>query len=209
MMYTVEQVDETKLRMIVSSFTGLSKPYIGNIKKQNDLADLGNNVMDSVSMEVKHSLDNERKRVLSFLKSEIDSRKIRVVHSEKGLIISLSVGSFYKEKSDEINMELARDSIQKISQFLMGLPQEFDIHIEGHTDSIPIYKKEKFKSNWILSIRRATSLLHYLSDYGVNEKRMQVFGFSDTCPLFPNDTPESMAYNKRVDVVIVNRKNHK
>ncbi len=57
--------------------------------------------------------------------------------------------------------------------------------------------------NWELSSQRAINVLHYLSDFGVNEQQFQVSGMADTVPLVSNDTPEGRAYNRRVDLVIL------
>jgi chemotaxis protein MotB len=46
-------------------------------------------------------------------------------------------------------------------------------------------------------------VLHYLSDIGIEENRFQVAGFADTMPIASNNTPEERAYNRRVDVVIL------
>jgi chemotaxis protein MotB len=37
----------------------------------------------------------------------------------------------------------------------------------------------------------------------VNENRFQVAGFADTMPISRNDTEEGRAYNRRVDIIIL------
>ena len=60
-----------------------------------------------------------------------------------------------------------------------------------------------FPSNWELSATRAVNVLHYLADYGVRENGFSVAGYADTRPKFSNDTAESRAYNRRVDIIIL------
>jgi chemotaxis protein MotB len=74
--------------------------------------------------------------------------------------------------------------------------------IEGHTDNTNL-ESLQWPSNWELSSARAINGLHYLSDYGVGEEQFSVAGYADTRPKFPNDSAESRAYNRRVDIVIL------
>ena len=47
------------------------------------------------------------------------------------------------------------------------------------------------------------NVLHYLADYGADENRFSIAGYADTKPKFSNDTPEGRAYNRRVDIIIL------
>jgi chemotaxis protein MotB len=60
-----------------------------------------------------------------------------------------------------------------------------------------------WRDNWELSSARAIAVLRYLSAIGVQENRFQVAGFADTMPVSANNTPEGRAYNRRVDVIII------
>jgi chemotaxis protein MotB len=75
--------------------------------------------------------------------------------------------------------------------------------VEGHTDSTPIDPAGPWESNWELSTARSIAVLHYLTGLGIEEKRFQVAGFADTMPVARDDTREGRAYNRRVDVVIL------
>jgi chemotaxis protein MotB len=50
---------------------------------------------------------------------------------------------------------------------------------------------------------RSTAVLHFLTDLGVQENRFQVAGFADTMPIALNTTPEGRAYNRRVDIIVL------
>jgi chemotaxis protein MotB len=60
-----------------------------------------------------------------------------------------------------------------------------------------------WEDNWQLSTARSIAVLHYLSAIGVDERRFQVAGFADTMPVSSNSTPEGRAYNRRVDIIIL------
>ena len=74
--------------------------------------------------------------------------------------------------------------------------------IEGHTDSSS-FSSDLYASNWELSAARAVNVLHYLADYGCDENRFVIAGYADTRPKFSNDTEEGRAYNRRVDIIIL------
>jgi chemotaxis protein MotB len=80
------------------------------------------------------------------------------------------------------------------------------IRIEGHTDNTPIHNA-KYISNWQLSTDRATNVIMYLIEkYGFSPERLSASGYGEYKPLFPNDTPEHRAKNRRVDFVISDNK---
>jgi chemotaxis protein MotB len=90
-----------------------------------------------------------------------------------------------------------------MTQLLKTLPN--DIRIEGHTDNIPI-STEEYPSNWHLSIARATNTAYYLmNNLGLNQERVSVVGNSEFKPIAENDSPETRALNRRVDIVILNK----
>ena len=89
--------------------------------------------------------------------------------------------------------EFFRDPELKVRRF----------RIEGHTDNTPVSASSAYPSNWELSAARAMNVLHYLADFGVDENRFSIAGYADTRPMHSNDTPEGRAYNRRVDIIIL------
>jgi outer membrane protein OmpA-like peptidoglycan-associated protein len=73
------------------------------------------------------------------------------------------------------------------------------IRIEGYTDSEGPDERE-IK----LSERRAHAVVVYLDKHGVNPARMDWVGYGKQHPIAPNETPEGMAQNRRVDMILMN-----
>ena len=61
----------------------------------------------------------------------------------------------------------------------------------------------KWTSNWELSAARAINVLHNLTDFGVQEDKFSIAGYADTRPVYSNETAEGRAYNRRVDIIIL------
>ena len=54
-----------------------------------------------------------------------------------------------------------------------------------------------------LSVRRAKSVITYLNKKGIINKRFEAKGYGKSKPLIPNDTEESRALNRRVELIIL------
>jgi chemotaxis protein MotB len=78
------------------------------------------------------------------------------------------------------------------------------VRVEGHTDNVPINKRE-FPSNWELSAARAASVVHLFSNRGVEPARLTVIGLGEFRPLKSNATAEGRSANRRVVLVILGR----
>ena len=82
---------------------------------------------------------------------------------------------------------------------------EYDLAIEGHTDSRPI-ATGRYPSNWELSTARSTSVLRYLVDWhGFDPHRLAAAGYADTRPIAAGDTPDAQTKNRRVEVVVLSK----
>ncbi|WP_405233734.1 flagellar motor protein MotB [Lentisalinibacter salinarum] len=91
--------------------------------------------------------------------------------------------------------------LTKIRGLIGEMPGE--LKISGHTDDVPIYN-ERYRSNWELSTARAVSVAHTLLKGGdIAKNRIVVTGHADTRPLYPNDSAEHRAINRRVDISII------
>ncbi|MDX9801049.1 MAG: flagellar motor protein MotB [Spirochaetia bacterium] len=205
MMFTTATVDGSDIRLILSAFQGLGALSGGNtLDAEGKLAELGNNVMAMPSRQAGKSLDRARKLAVALLQPELKSKMVRVTEDERGVVISLSADAFFRPASAELNIDAARNTIQNISNLMKADEMKGrKFRIEGHTDSTPTDENGEWKSNWELSTARATSIIHYLKDFNVDEKKLQAAGFSDTVPMATNDTEEGRAYNRRVDIIIL------
>ncbi|WP_296022776.1 flagellar motor protein MotB [uncultured Treponema sp.] len=209
MLYDPSEVDTTTLSQIQASLAiqeeSMENPTTtgGMSLTAGRLADLGNTVNSLPSVEKGKSLGLAKKKAISLFAPEIHSAKITISSDERGLVITLASDSFFEEGSAELNIEETREILLKLSKFFQEPElQKRRFRIEGHTDSNPV-SNEKYQSNWELSAARALNTLHYLSDFGVDESKFSIAGYADTRPVFSNDTREGQAYNRRVDIIIL------
>jgi chemotaxis protein MotB len=167
-------------------------------------AELGNTIMSLPSMEKGRVMGTALRKAVSVFSPEIRSNKVRVTHDERGIVITLASDAFFNPASARINIEATRDILLRLGAYLASDEiKGRKFRIEGHTDAVDIDPTGPWESNWELSAARSISILHYLADLGIDEQRFQVAGFADTAPIATNETPEGRAYNRRVDVIIL------
>ena len=205
MLYNPSEIDVTQMATITQSLQMQQTETVtgGLSLSAGQLSDLGNKINSLPSLEKGKSLGTAKKKAVSLFAPDVKSSRITITSDERGLIITLLSDNFFEEGSAELNISETRDTLLRLADFF-----NYDelkgrrFRIEGHTDNV-IANSENYPSNWELSAERAINVLHYLADYGVNENSFSVAGYADTRPKFSNDTPEGRAYNRRVDIIIL------
>jgi chemotaxis protein MotB len=142
-----------------------------------------------------------RTQALSSLQNLVKAGKVKVIPTENGFAISLVSDLYFGSASAALGSD-AMPVLQEVSEFLGQIPNS--IVIEGFTDNIPPDLK-KWSSNWQLSSERALAVLQTLEDYGIPSERLSGASYGSTRPVQSNDTPEGRAYNRRVDIVVVEK----
>ena len=220
MLYNPSEIDVTQLATITESLqmNQTEAPTGGMSLSTGRLAELGNTISSLPSLEKGKSLGTAMKKAVSLFSPEIKSNRITITSDERGVVISLASDAFFKKGSAELNIDETRETLLRLSEFF-NYPElkERRFRIEGHTDNTPVTQLlsddeddntdvkqiQKFISNWELSAQRAINVLYYLADFGVDENKFSVAGYADTRPKFDNNTPEGQAYNRRVDIIIL------
>ena len=206
MLYNPSEVDVTQMATITQSLQMQETDTTsgGLSLSAGQLSDLGNNINSLPSLEKGKSLGLAKKKAVSLFAPDVKSNKITITSDERGLIITLLSDNFFEEGSAELNINDTRETLLRLADFFRSDELKGRrFRIEGHTDSTPVAENSIFPSNWELSATRAVNVLHYLADYGVRENDFSVAGYSDTRPKFSNDTAEGRAYNRRVDIIIL------
>ncbi|MBS3799763.1 MAG: OmpA family protein, partial [Thioalkalivibrio sp.] len=90
--------------------------------------------------------------------------------------------------------------LQDVGEILA--PRVSRIHVEGHTDDVPI-RTEVYPSNWELSSGRAAAVVSLFEEVGVNPENLVALGYGEHRPVASNATPEGRAENRRVSIVVL------
>lgn len=129
---------------------------------------------------------------------ELQERGIEASGEEDSLTFRLDDSVLFKTGQAEL-LSQGEDAIGELVDIFAATGAR--ISIEGHTDNIPI-STEQFPSNWELSSARASSVLRYLAEQGIDQRRMRAIGYGHIRPIASNDTAEGRAKNRRVEITL-------
>lgn len=130
------------------------------------------------------------------------SKSVKLVRSDKGLIIRVNNRVLFDEGTADIKPE-AEKTLGEIIKVLTKIDNP--VIIEGHTDSTPI-KNERYPSNWELSTGRATNIISYLIQTGkISPKRLCAVGYGEYMPIAENKSINGRMLNRRVDIIILEK----
>ena len=206
MLYDPTEIDITQLATITQSLQMNETESVngGMSLSTGKLSDLGNTINSLPAIEKGRSLGLAKKKAVSLFAPDVKSNRITITSDERGLVISLAADNFFEEGSADLNIDETRETLLRMSDFFKDPElKNRRFRIEGHTDNTPVAADSKFISNWELSAGRAMNVLHYLADFGVDENKFSVAGYVDTRPKFSNDSPETRAYKRRLDIIIL------
>jgi outer membrane protein OmpA-like peptidoglycan-associated protein len=99
--------------------------------------------------------------------------------------------------------EIKQDSFNLLGQVVSVLKEHPDIArvaVDGHTDN-----RGAEKTNIALSQRRALSVVRWLTEHGIDARRLEARGFGPRRPLADNATEPGRARNRRVEFLIKKR----
>jgi len=129
------------------------------------------------------------------LKRQIDMLEAEA--TERGLVLTLG-DVLFASGSAEIQGG-TNENLEKLVNFLDQYPER-QVLIEGHTDNVG-----SAMFNQKLSRQRAESVRQYLTNHGIDNRRLSVSGYGFERPVASNDTATGRQQNRRVEVVIENR----
>lgn len=159
-------------------------------------------LIDESRLEADQSLKME-KDIMDFITKRGLNKHIVVSVDNENIILRVKDAILFPSGKALLN-EKAKPILDDIKQILDKY-LDYRVRIAGHTDNVPI-NTVQFPSNWELSAIRATTVLRYLLQKGVETDRLTATGYGDLLQVAPNDTPENRALNRRVEFVLEKEK---
>ncbi len=129
---------------------------------------------------------------------ELQSALIQVKTDARGTIISMSDILFDVDKATLTND--LKTSLAKIAGILT-IYKDADVLVEGHTDNTG-----SEEHNQKLSERRAENVMAFMVEQGIAQPRLKAVGLGLTKPIADNSTKEGRSKNRRVDLVVMEKK---
>lgn len=112
----------------------------------------------------------------------------------------IRIGEQVKFKTGSAEILSESDAVlEAVKKVLEEHPEIAKLRVEGHTDNVgSAYNKA-------LSGRRAAAVMKWLTDHGIDKKRLVSAGYGEEKPVDANDTEEGRANNRRVAFTILER----
>ena len=161
--------------------------------------------LDIVSREfqARFTVEELLERLKSAVKLELIKGEIQIESLEDRVVLRMKDRLLFPPGRAELTPQAKQilDSLGEVFKLFDG-----EIIVAGHTDDIPL-KKGPYRSNWELSAARAVSVVQYLlkKNYALPEQ-ISAVGYGPSRPLYPNDSPEHRAANRRVEIVLLQKK---
>ncbi len=141
-------------------------------------------------------------RLVATLRQEIEAGKVKVREGSNRLSVEMTDKVLFDSGSASLNAD-GEHALRKVGAVLRTVGDR-QIVVEGHTDSAPIGGglAERFPTNWELSAARATCVVRFLEDAGVDPARLAAAGYSRYRPVADNATDDGRRQNRRIEIVL-------
>lgn len=124
---------------------------------------------------------------------------VEVRYENQGIALDIKESILFDSGKADLKPN-AREVLDRLAGLLGQINNE--VIVEGHTDNRPIHTVQ-FPTNWELSTARAVTVVRYFSEQKqLRPERFVAVGYGEYRPLLPNDSPENMAANRRVVLLI-------
>jgi outer membrane protein OmpA-like peptidoglycan-associated protein len=152
-----------------------------------------------VSKPSEETAGHRREDLVTEINTVIEEQQIAGVTAEttdEGVMIRLSDIQFRGDSAELTDSEKLK--LQEIANILRNIP-EIEIRVEGHTA-----RAKTVRGQFELSRQRAQAVASYLVSLGaVDASHVTVVGHGAEKPIADNATPEGMAANRRVEIIIL------
>lgn len=136
---------------------------------------------------------------------------IEVEMAEDGVRLNLQTAALFDTGSAVVK----RQSLDRFRQLFLRIKStKYVIDVEGHTDDRAFFKTTptsegvELETNWSLSGKRASSVIHHLLDLGFAPGRLRVVGYAATRPQksttkkYGSELDKARAQNRRVSILV-------
>lgn len=213
-MYAVSSVNEGKYRVLSSSLVSAFKndnpsnfpppqsTEFSPINTQQSSQADSIKLIDNLSFQKtkkQEKMKSMAKNILHALEPLVKDGQVRVTQSALGITVEINASVLFSPGQAKL-ADSSSLTLQAVAHVIKG--HEHEIHVEGHTDNLPIHT-ENFPSNWELSSARASSVIRLFIENGVEAQRLTALGYGENRPIETNETPEGRKRNRRVTVMIL------
>lgn len=171
------------------------------LRAQNEALETQKQQLLSASKQSQSQYD----RLLTELNQEVQKGQLQVRRYKDMLTVDVAEQLFFDSGRAALK-ETGKEVLKKVADAMKSY-EDKAIRVVGHTDNVPITKglQKVFPSNWELSAARATTVVRFLQDAGIEPERLLATGRAEYAPIAPNDSPEGRQKNRRIEITLIDR----
>jgi chemotaxis protein MotB len=139
------------------------------------------------------------RQFLDVLQPMVRDGNVRVTQTKRGIAVEINASLLFEPA--DANLHPASMSALKALALRLSEVDNL-VQVEGYTDDRPI-RTPQYPSNWELSAARAGSVVRLFAANGVATHRLVAVGYGENRPIAANDTAESRARNRRVNIQVL------
>ena len=136
------------------------------------------------------------------LATETQQGQLQITQFKNMLRVDVSEQLFFASGSAKLKKS-GQDVLKKVAPTLAQYSNKV-IRVVGHTDNVPM-KSAQFPTNWELSVNRATNVVRFLQEAGINPANLIATGRGEYDPVAPNDTVEGRQKNRRIEIMLLDK----
>ena len=128
---------------------------------------------------------------------EIDSPGVRVEKIDGKLKITFGNNLLFGTGDTKLHKRGGKSLLNMLAELLKER-KDLNVVVEGHSDAQKIAGGLRYENNWELSAARASSVVEYLEDQGIDSKSLTASGRGSSAPISQYDDT-----NRRVEIYIL------
>jgi chemotaxis protein MotB len=129
-----------------------------------------------------------------------DGPHVTVLRFREGTVHTIGGLVYFEPFQAEVRDE-DKPNLDLIAAALAGKRNK--VEIRGHTARVPLPPDCLYKTKWELSAARATAVMNYLVEKGIEEERLRMSESADTEPAVAARDEASHRFNHRVEVFML------
>lgn len=209
LLYSMSSVNEEKLKAVSAALQSVLTGQTGKTFLEYDLNNGEVPIVGENATEEEKPVDSVDENAIMYekIKKFIEENgledEVEIREDERGIVMQLRDSILFESGKAELKPE-SKGLLNTIGNLLSTLDN--GIIVEGHTDNLPI-NTYKYASNWELSSARAVTVVKYfIEDEKLDPKRFTASGYGEYQPIVENNSEENRAKNRRVNILIVAKK---
>ena len=156
-------------------------------------------------LEASKASQSQYDALVKELSHEVEQGQLQVRQFKDMLTVDVAEQLFFDSGRATLK-ETGKEVLKRVADAISSYDDKA-IRVVGHTDNVPIKGtlQKVYASNWELSVARATTVVRFLQESGIEPERLIATGRAEYAPVAENETPEGRQKNRRIEITLINR----